>query len=171
MKKLTNILLPLFMLLPMLWALGSGSVLGQETGTGPSADKEIERRVHEISDGLRCPTCQAISVNDSEAAFSKQIRDKVRRMVIEGQSEEDIKAYFVSRYGEWILRAPKKEGLGLVLWILPILLVVVGAGLIFYRVYHRSAEEKKEMAKTDDGITEQQRKRIEKDLRAFEDEE
>ena len=41
----------------------------------------LDRRVREISDGLRCPTCQSISVNDSEAEFSRQNRAKVRRML------------------------------------------------------------------------------------------
>jgi len=57
-------------------------VLGQQALSGEA----LERRVREIADQLRCPTCQAISVRDSEAAFSRQIRDKVRSMLAEGQT-------------------------------------------------------------------------------------
>ena len=137
------------------------------------SEKELEDRVHEISDGLRCPTCQAISVNDSQAAFSVQIRDKVRRMLQEGQDQEAIYAYFVSRYGEWILRAPKKEGIGLVLWGAPFVVLILGGALIFYKSHQRAEQHKKKAEKetTGKGLTEAQRKRIEKDLRAFEEEE
>ena len=136
------------------------------------SEAELEKRTREISDGLRCPTCQAISVNDSQAAFSVQIREKVRKMLEEGQSEDDIKAYFVSRYGEWILRAPKKEGLGLVLWAAPFIVLLLGGGLIFYKSKKRASEHLQETGKgKTEEITDADRKRIERDLRAFEEEE
>ncbi len=135
--------------------------------SGEALDEEVRR----ISSQLRCPTCQAISVNDSEAAFSRQIREKVRRMVEEGQSEEAIKAFFVSRYGEWILRAPKKEGLGLVLWVLPVLALVVVGGLVFLNV-HRAARSRaaENSAASGKKLTSAQLRRIEDDLELFEEE-
>ncbi|HUJ74887.1 MAG TPA: cytochrome c-type biogenesis protein [bacterium] len=106
-------------------------------GIGPAAraqslsPAQLEHRVQVISDQLRCPTCQDLSVWESEASFSQQIREKVRAMVLEGQSDDQILAYFVSRYGQWILRAPHKRGWGLVLWLLPGVAVVgVGAWLL-----------------------------------------
>lgn len=78
-----------------------------------------EQRVHEIAETLRCPTCQGLSVNDSEAGFSVQIRNKVRELLGQGKSESEIQAYFVERYGEWILRTPPAEGINLLIWILP----------------------------------------------------
>ena len=130
---------------------------------------EVEARVQGITDMLRCPTCQGISVRDSEASFSRQIRDKVRRMVEEGQSDEDIKAYFVSRYGEWILRAPKKEGLGLVIWMAPGAAILLAGGWIGWRVYrgHRHPASHVEGAQE---LTPEQRERIARDLRRFEEE-
>lgn len=152
-------------LLALLCAVAAG-------GAWALSEREIEQRVHRIADQLRCPTCQAISVNDSEASFSRQIREKVRRMVEEGQSDEDIKAYFVSRYGEWILRAPKKEGLGLVLWVAPGAALVLAGGLIGYRAWrsHQQAEPGRTEA-GDAGPTPEQRERIARDLERFEEEE
>ena len=46
-------------------------------------------RLAEIADNLRCPTCQGLSVNDSEAGFSVQIRNKVREMLMAGQVGRD----------------------------------------------------------------------------------
>lgn len=140
----------------------------------PAQPSELERKVQRITEQLRCPTCQAVSVRDSEASFSRQIRSKVERMVEEGQSEEDIKAYFVSRYGEWILRAPKKEGLGLVLWLLPGAAVLLGGGLLGLHLY-RTARRKAAAGASGSAaaqappLSEEQRRRVEADLARFEE--
>ncbi len=119
----------LFPVLSMAAALSMTAVLCCATVWALNPE-EVERRVQEIADQLRCPTCQSVSVKDSEATFSQQIREKVTRMVEEGQSDEAIKAYFVSRYGDWILRAPPAKGVGLVLWLLPgAAILIVGAAL------------------------------------------
>jgi cytochrome c-type biogenesis protein CcmH len=134
--------------------------------------EQIEARVQAISDMLRCPTCQGISVRDSEAAFSRQIKDKVRRMVEEGQSDEDIKAYFVSRYGEWILRAPKKEGIGLLLWLAPGAALLIAGGVIGWRTYRGHAPPSADRrGEGEAGLSPEQRERIARDLQRFEEEE
>lgn len=139
--------------------------------TPPQSQEELDKLVREIADGLRCPTCQGISVNDSEAAFSKQIKEKVRKMVMEGQNQEQINAYFVSRYGEWILRAPKKEGFGLVLWGLPIAAILVVGGLLGYRVHRNTREKQLESADENAPapLTPEQIARVERDLKRFEE--
>lgn len=130
------------------------------------SDAELEKRVQVITDDLRCPTCQGLSVKDSDAGFSIQIRDKVRHMVEEGQSDEDIKAYFVSRYGEWILRAPKKEGLGLVLWALPFAGIIAVGALLIWNM-RRSAARAQAQTSTAPALTSRQRERLERDLQRF----
>ncbi|MBI3993740.1 MAG: cytochrome c-type biogenesis protein CcmH [Candidatus Lambdaproteobacteria bacterium] len=157
-----------------LWAVGllvavlaiGGALSAQVVVREDPLDAEVRR----IADMFRCPTCQAISVNDSEAAFSVQIKDKVRRMLLEGQSEEQIKDYFVSRYGEWILRAPKKQGLGLVLWVLPGG-AVLGFGVwILNRAARRARDVRTARAGGGaDDLTPEQRQRIERDLGRFEE--
>jgi cytochrome c-type biogenesis protein CcmH len=130
-------------------------------------EEEVERRVLELSDELRCPTCQALSVKDSEASFSVQIRDKVRRMVREGQSDEAVKAFFVARYGEWILRAPKKEGIGLLLWVLPFTLILLGGGLLVWHIRRRGAAAPAAPAAA---LSAEQRDAIQRDLKRFREE-
>jgi cytochrome c-type biogenesis protein CcmH len=146
--------------LALLFAAGAALALSEE---------EQERRVQQITDDLRCPTCQALSVKDSEASFSNQIREKVRRMVEEGQSDDDIKAYFVARYGEWILRAPKKAGFGLVLWVLPGAAILAVGGLLFWRV-RRSAAQAQARQTAPPSLSPQQRERLERDLKRFKEE-
>ena len=97
-----------------------------------------EDLVHKIADNLRCPTCQGLSVNDSEAGFSVQIRNKVREMLMVGQSRAEIETYFVARYGEWILRTPPAQGFNLLIWILPVLGLAGG----FWFVWSKSSQWK-----------------------------
>ena len=142
--------------------------------------EEVEQRVLAITDELRCPTCQALSVKDSEASFSNEIRDKVRRMVQEGQSDDQIKAYFVSRYGEWILRAPSKQGVGLVVWVLPVVAVIGAGGALAWsilrrgRTRHRGSAAASGMAQPNaapvSALTPEQRERIQADLKRYEEE-
>lgn len=149
--------------------LGTMAVLAAACAWALSGE-ELERRVLEISSELRCPTCQAISVKDSEAAFSRQIRGKVRAMLAEGKTEEQIKDFFVSRYGEWILRAPKKRGVGLILWFLPGGAILFVGGLVGLKLYRNArSREALQAGAAEDTISEADRSRIERDLRRFEE--
>lgn len=147
----------------LFFALLLGTALAQ-------SEEAVEERVRDITRQLRCPTCQALSVKDSQASFSKQIRKKVRRMVQEGQSDEDIKAYFVSRYGEWILMAPSKKGLGLVFWLLPVAGLFLAGGLIGYRLYRNNRQSLKEAPEdAAPALSEKQREMINRDLKMYEE--
>jgi cytochrome c-type biogenesis protein CcmH len=97
----------------------------------PLSALSLEEQVRQIAAELRCPVCQGLSVADSPAGMAEQMRDLIRERLQAGDSPEAIKAYFVERYGEWILLAPKREGFNLVVWVLPFLGLGVGAvGLV-----------------------------------------
>ena len=87
----------------------------------------LAQRVAAISKGLRCPVCQNLSIWDSPSAVAHAMRLRVRDLARQGRSDAEIRAYFVSRYGEWVLLSPPREGLGLVLWLAPA--VILAAGL------------------------------------------
>lgn len=101
-------------------------------------DEDLENRVRTIAHKLRCPTCQAMSVKESDAGLSLNMKQKIRELLQEGKSEEEILQFFVDRYGEWILRAPKKEGFSLLLWTLPGLVIVVTVMLLLQYLRKRS---------------------------------
>ena len=90
-------------------------------------------RFRKLSDELRCPTCQGLSIKDSDAGFSNSIKDKIRELMKDGKSDKEILAYFVKRYGEWILRSPTKTGFNLVLWLLPIVGIFFGLIFVLFR--------------------------------------
>lgn len=97
---------------------------------------ELDQRKDRLYEELRCPTCQGLSIKDSEATFSIQMREKVEELIQQGQSNEEIKAFFVDRYGEWILRSPPQRGLNWILWLLPGLLLILALFWICYRVFN-----------------------------------
>ncbi len=99
----------------------------QRAGNGPLADPVEEQRAISVGHGIRCAVCQGLSVADSPSPMAQAMLDRVRELVHEGKSDEEIRAYFVARYGEWILLEPKPQGLNLLVWILPF--VFVGGGL------------------------------------------
>jgi len=98
-----------------------------------TAEEALEQQVRVISHKLRCPTCQSMSVKDSEAGLSLNMKAMVKEQLIQGKSEEEILQFFVDRYGEWILREPSKTGFNLLLWTLPgVLLVLAFIGVIWW---------------------------------------
>jgi cytochrome c-type biogenesis protein CcmH len=96
---------------------------------------DLEDRTREIATELRCVVCQNLSVADSPSEMAQQMRAIVREQVEAGKSSEEIKSFFVSKYGEWVLLKPKTTGFSLVLWILPYTVLILGviAGLWFIR--------------------------------------
>ena len=84
------------------------------------------QRAGALATELRCPDCQGLSVADSETPAAQEIRRRIAELVANGASDEEVRAHFVGRYGEWILLAPRSPAL----WIVPLLVVVVGVGLL-----------------------------------------
>lgn len=78
--------------------------------------------------------CQGESIQDSPSELALQMRAVVRDRLRAGQSPDEIRAYFVSRYGEWILLEPKMTGLNVVLYVLPVIIVVGGLVMIVFLV-------------------------------------
>ncbi|MGZ8765083.1 MAG: cytochrome c-type biogenesis protein [Acidimicrobiia bacterium] len=91
----------------------------------------VNDRVRSIASELRCVDCQSQSVATSSTASARAFRADIRRRVEAGQSDGEIKRAFVDRYGEFILLKPTGSGLGLIVWGLPVLVLVVGAGGLF----------------------------------------
>jgi cytochrome c-type biogenesis protein CcmH len=90
-------------------------------------DTVLEARTTEVARGLRCPVCQGVSINDSPAELAQQLRAVVREQLAAGKSEDEVRAYFVARYGEWVLLAPEPKGFNLLAYAIPALLLAGGA--------------------------------------------
>ncbi len=107
--------------------LGVALGLGASHGTPPPTGAQ---RVQAIDALVRCPSCDGISVADSSASTAVAIRQAVTARVRAGQSDAQIDAFLVSRYGPGILLRPPVRGWTAWVWVLPpVALVAAGAAL------------------------------------------
>jgi len=101
----------------------------------------IDNQIREISYLLMCPVCQGQTVAESNSELATQMRAIIKQKLEKGESEEEIIAYFVNRYGETILGAPPPKGANWLIWVLPALaLLFGGAGIAIF--LHKSKSEK-----------------------------
>ncbi len=92
-----------------------------------SSDGSPEARVERLTEELRCPTCQGLSVADSPSSTARAMTADVRRRVEVGETDAEIRQVYVETWGEWILLSPEGSGLGAVVWALPVSGVVLSA--------------------------------------------
>jgi cytochrome c-type biogenesis protein CcmH len=86
----------------------------------------MDDRVREIASGLRCPVCQNLSVADSPSRLAREMRSEIEARLRAGDTPDEVRGFFVTRYGEWVLLAPTREGLNLLPWLVPIAGVFLG---------------------------------------------
>ena len=101
---------------------------------GPA--RATEDRVEDIASTIRCPQCRSQSAADSDASTAQAVRDEIAERVEAGESADEIRAYFASRYGDEILLTPPADGVGSLVWVLPVAATVVaaaGLGVAFVR--------------------------------------
>ena len=101
----------------------------------PTAPQVDEQTVHEVASQLRCVVCQTLSVADSPSETANQMRAIIRERLAAGESPEQVRAYFVEKYGDWILLSPRKSGFTLLVWLVPF--VALGIGLVLVAVVVR----------------------------------
>jgi cytochrome c-type biogenesis protein CcmH len=89
-------------------------------------DPKLEARARAISDGLRCLVCQNQSIDDSKAEFARDLRLLVRERLNLGESDEQVRAFLVKRYGNFILLKPPFEWETALLWGMPALVLAAG---------------------------------------------
>ena len=95
-------------------------------------ESALDIQVREIAKTLRCTVCQTENIWESGAPLAQQMRGVVRERLKMGHSPEDIKEYFLSRYGDYIMMQPPAHGVNWVLWAGPFILLL-GGGLLLYK--------------------------------------
>lgn len=89
-------------------------------------DPALEKRAREISAGLRCLVCQNQSIDDSDAQLAKDLRLLVRERLVAGDTNREVEAFLVQRYGEFVLLKPTFGTHTVLLWLTPALVLVLG---------------------------------------------
>ena len=107
------------------------------------SDPALEARARDISKGLRCLVCQNQSIDDSDADLARDLRVFVRERLTQGDSNEEVIDYVVSRYGDFVLLNPPFKLETYARWFGPWVILVFGIGVIwlFYRCRHASVSE------------------------------
>ena len=98
-------------------------------------DPVLEARAREISQEVRCLVCQNEPIDSSNADLAKELRIVVRERLVAGDSDDDVKDYLSSRYGDFVLFRPPFKTSTFLLWFGPLLVLAIGIiGIIlFYR--------------------------------------
>ena len=100
-------------------------------------NQALQDRVMKLAGELRCLVCQGESLADSGSDFAKDMRVKIRTMVQQGKTNQEIKDYLVARYGDFILYRPPFSGITAYIWVAPFVLAVLGAGLLIFNIKRR----------------------------------
>jgi cytochrome c-type biogenesis protein CcmH len=100
-------------------------------------DPALEARARALSSELRCLVCQNESIDDSEAPLARDIRILIRERIGKGESNDAVRDYLVSRYGDFILLKPPFKPETLILWLSPVLVLSLGVSAALFA--HRRA--------------------------------
>ncbi len=127
-------------------------------------ETKIDEKVREIAKTLRCTVCQTENIWESGAPLAHQMRDVVRERVIQGQSADEIRDYFHSRYGDYIMMEPPKHGFNWLIWLAPFLLLLGGGALLWREIKGWVARTPAPPTETPPPLDEESRRRIEQEL-------
>lgn len=105
----------------------------------PFKDRAEEQRFQNLARQLRCLVCQNESLADSSADLAKDLREEVFEQMRQGKSDDEIKHYLTARYSDFVLYNPPLKGSTMLLWFAPLLILLIGAGIVFRIVRRRGA--------------------------------
>lgn len=129
-------------LLILVLMLGlAGPALAQEPPPAPDrplARPDQEARAQALFEDIRCVVCQHESIADSPAGVASDMRRWVRDRIAEGQTDAEVRQGLVARYGDYVLFTPPVRPGTWLLWGLPLMLVLGGAGVLVWFARMRS---------------------------------
>ena len=119
----------------MLAALTVGTAAAELQREDP-----IEPRVKTMAQQLRCPVCQGETIYDSHSTVANQLKDLIREQVTAGRSDDEIRTFFVARYGDFILMEPHARGANFLIWAFPVIALLLGSLALFHLLRRRRAQ-------------------------------
>jgi cytochrome c-type biogenesis protein CcmH len=125
-----------FLLVPALLLLASPAFADSSMPAAPYANKQLpdpaqEKAAQALMLSVRCLVCQGQSIADSNADMASDMRAMIRKRIAAGEKPEDIRAWLIERYGNWVSYKPVFDAQTAPLWIAPLLLL--GVGIILAR--------------------------------------
>ena len=102
--------------------------------------EEQQSRYTQLIEDIRCPVCQGQSIGGSNSGLAKDLREKVREMILDGRSDPEIYSYMVERYGDFVVYKPPVNTKTYLLWFAPLFILILS--LIFlFRSTKRNTEK------------------------------
>jgi cytochrome c-type biogenesis protein CcmH len=99
---------------------------------------EQEQRYKNLTEELRCTVCQNQNLADSDAQLAQDLRWEVFKMMKAGKTDDQIKTFMVERYGDFVLYRPPVQSNTVALWVMPVMILLIGALAVFFTVRNRS---------------------------------
>lgn len=120
-----------------------------------AADEALEKRLINIAEELRCLVCQNESLAGSHADLAEDLRREVRSLLKQGKSDQEVKDFLVSRYGDFVLYRPPVKPTTWLLWVGPFLFLIIGIAVLVTYLRRRGAQV------VDAGLSGEEKKRAE----------
>src|SRR5512139_749692 len=135
MSRMLKIVMFVLWVVLILALIAMTSVALAQDGTPPAPTPVTEREVtaddvNRVARQMYCPVCENEPLDACRTAACQQWRAQIGQMLVEGQTEQQIKDYFVARYGPRVLAQPPAQGTALGLYVLPIVGLIVGAVIV-----------------------------------------
>lgn len=120
---------------------------------GPLADPQEEARAQDLMREIRCVACENEPISNSGSDIAADMRERVRAMVAEGQTDQEIRTWFAERYGDFVLFRPPSRGIGgFLLWGAPFIFLLAGGALAFMISRNRRASGRVDAVAPEDSI-------------------
>lgn len=139
MRRFAAIILAAGLALAAGDAARGDSVLSQNPQDVFDTPEQLVRYERMISE-LRCVVCQNQSVAESQVDLARDLRQITRDMILAGKTDDEIRQYMVDRYGDFVLYDPPLNPQTFLLWGAPVILLLVGAGVMVSVVGRRSGD-------------------------------
>ena len=173
MKRMLKIALFVFWVVVLLLLIALTSVALAQDGTPPAPTPLIRQvvtadDVNRIARQMYCPVCENEPLDACRTAACQQWRAQIGQMLAEGQTEQQIKDYFVARYGVRVLAQPPAQGTSLLLYVLPIVGLFVGVVIAVWLLRRFRARAAQAPASAPPASTgDEYIDRVERDLKNF----
>ena len=91
----------------------------------------LEQRLYKLNRELMCPVCEGLTLEQSQSGIAIEMREEIKKMIIDKKTDEEIKTYYIEKYGLNILATPPASGFNLLMWIIPIIFGLFGITILY----------------------------------------
>ena len=103
---------------------------------------EQQKRYQDLIEDIRCPVCQGQSIGDSNSGLALDLREQVRKMILNNNTNDEIYSFMVQRYGDFVIFKPPIKPATYMLWFAPFLFLFIFLFILFRSISSRPKIEK-----------------------------